>query len=165
MSSGIFWFQTRPADQYQWKISKRFNLNPCMMMSSNGDIFRITGLLCAEFTGLRPVTRSFDIFLDLCLNKRLSKQLWGSWFKTPSCALWTQLFADIHVQWRLFMQSLFDISFCYLTTATMGWRFKSSILDKMATALADDILKCIFFNENNRMPIRVQFTINQYWFS
>ena len=64
MSSGIFWFQTRTADGYQWKISKRYNLNPCMMMSSNGDIFRVTGLLCAEFTGPRPVTRSFDIFLD-----------------------------------------------------------------------------------------------------
>ena len=25
----------------------------------------------------RPVTRSFDVFFDLRLNKRLSKQLWG----------------------------------------------------------------------------------------
>ena len=25
----------------------------------------------------RPVTRSFDVFFDLCPNKRLSKQLWG----------------------------------------------------------------------------------------
>ena len=26
-----------------------------------------------EFPAQRPVTRSFDVFLDLCLNKRLSK--------------------------------------------------------------------------------------------
>ena len=36
----------------------------------------------------RPVTRSFDIFFDLRLNKRLSKQSWGWWFETPSGPLW-----------------------------------------------------------------------------
>ena len=52
--------------------------------------FRVTGPLCGEFTGpgefpaQRPVTRSFDVFFDLRLNKRLSKQPWGWWFETPS---------------------------------------------------------------------------------
>ena len=32
----------------------------------------------------RPVTRSFDVFFDLRLNKRLRKQSWGWWFETPS---------------------------------------------------------------------------------
>ena len=36
----------------------------------------------------RPVTGSFDIFFDLCLNKRLSKHSWGWWFETLSCPLW-----------------------------------------------------------------------------
>ena len=51
-----------------------------MMTSSNGSIFRVTGPLCGEFTGpgefptQRPVTRSIDVFFDLRLNKRLSKQ-------------------------------------------------------------------------------------------
>ena len=64
----------------------------CMMTSSNGNIFRITGPLCGEFTGefptQRPVTRNFDIFFDLRLNKHLSKQPWGWWFETPSWSLW-----------------------------------------------------------------------------
>ena len=65
-----------------------------MMTSSNGNICRVTGHLCGEFTGhrwipaQRPVTRSFDVFFDLCLNKQLSKQSWGWWFWTPSCPLW-----------------------------------------------------------------------------
>ena len=51
-----------------------------MMTSSNGHIFRVTDPLCGEFTGpgefptQRPVTRSFDVYFDLRLNKRLSKQ-------------------------------------------------------------------------------------------
>ena len=63
------------------------------MTSSNGNIFRVTGPLCGEFTGpgefptQRPVTRSFGVFFDLRLNKRLSKQLWGWWFETPSWSL------------------------------------------------------------------------------
>ena len=67
-----------------------------MMTSSNGNIFRVTGPLCGEFTGpgefptQRPVTRSFDVFFDLRLNKRLSKQPWGWWFETSSWSLWRQ---------------------------------------------------------------------------
>ena len=65
-----------------------------MMTSSNGNIFRVTGPLCGEFTGpgefptQRPVTRSFDVFFDLRLNKRLSKQPRGWWFETQSWSLW-----------------------------------------------------------------------------
>ena len=65
-----------------------------MMTSSNGNIFRVTGHLCGKFTGprwipaQRPVTRSFDVFFDLRLNKRLSKQPWGWWFETPAWSLW-----------------------------------------------------------------------------
>ena len=44
----------------------------------------VTGELLSQ----RPVTRSFDVFFDLCLNKRLSKQSWGWWFETPSRSLW-----------------------------------------------------------------------------
>ena len=43
-----------------------------------------------EFPSQRPVTRSFQVFFDLCLNKRLSKQSWGWWLKTPSRSLWRQ---------------------------------------------------------------------------
>ena len=60
--------------------------------SSNGNIFRVNGPLCGEFTGeipsQKPVTRSFDVFFDLCLNKQLSKQSEGWWFETPSGSLW-----------------------------------------------------------------------------
>ena len=40
-----------------------------------------------EFPSQRPVTRSFDVFFDMHLNKRLSKQSWGWWFETPSRSL------------------------------------------------------------------------------
>ena len=65
-----------------------------MMTSSNGNIFTFTGHLCGEFTGpgefpvQRPVTWSFDVFLDLRPNKRLSKQWWGWWFETLLRPLW-----------------------------------------------------------------------------
>ena len=41
-----------------------------------------------EFPTQRPVTRSFDVFFDLRLNKRLSTQLWGWWFETLTRSLW-----------------------------------------------------------------------------
>ena len=44
------------------------------MTSSNGNIFRVTGLKCGEFIGpgefptQRPVTRSFDVFSLICVR-------------------------------------------------------------------------------------------------
>ena len=88
-----------------YKIS---NLCPAssklMMTSSNGNIFRITCPLCREFTGpgelpaQRPVTQSFDVFFDLRLNKRLSKQPWDWWFEMPSWSLWRQCNVKIGVR-------------------------------------------------------------------
>ena len=43
-----------------------------------------------EFPAQRPVTRSFDVFFDLRLNERLSKQSRGWWFETQSHPLWRQ---------------------------------------------------------------------------
>ena len=91
-----------------------------MMTSSNGNIFRVTGPLCGEFTGpgefptQRPAMRSFDVFFDLRLNKWLSKQPWGWWFETPLWSLWRQrnvAFASL----RMF---LYTIIFCGIFTAT-----------------------------------------------
>ena len=41
-----------------------------------------------EFSAQRSVTRSFDVFFDLRLNKRLSNQSWGWWFEMLSRPLW-----------------------------------------------------------------------------
>ena len=48
-----------------------------------------------EFLAQRPVTRSFDVFFDLRVNKRLSKQSWGWWFETPWSSLWRHCNATI----------------------------------------------------------------------
>ena len=62
------------------------------MTSSNWNIFRVTGHLnspvSGEFPAQRPVTRSFDVFLDVRIIKRLSKHSWGWWFETLSHPLW-----------------------------------------------------------------------------
>ena len=49
-----------------------------------------------EFPAQRPVTRSSDVFFDLRLNKRLSKQSRGWWFETPSRSLWRHSNARWH---------------------------------------------------------------------
>ena len=65
-----------------------------MMTSSNGNIFRVTGPLCGEFTGPRwiPHTKASDVelwcFLWSTPNKWLSKQMQGWWFETHSPPLW-----------------------------------------------------------------------------
>ena len=49
-----------------------------------------------EFPSQRPVTRSVDVFFDLCLNKQLSEPSWGWWFGAPSRSLWRHCNANKH---------------------------------------------------------------------
>ena len=60
------------------------------------EIFSALLAICAgnspvtgEFLAQSPMTRSFGVFFDLHLNKRLSKQSWGWWFQTPLRPLWS----------------------------------------------------------------------------
>ena len=68
----------------------------CMMTSSNGTFSVLLAIsagnspVTGEFPAQRPVTRSFDVFFDLRLNKLLSKQSWGWWFETLLRPLWRQ---------------------------------------------------------------------------
>ena len=57
----------------------------------------VTGELPAQ----RSVTRSYDAFFDLRLNKRLSKESWGWWFETPSRPVWLHcntVYVPVYVQ-------------------------------------------------------------------
>ena len=54
-----------------------------------------------EFPWQRPVTRNFDDFFNLRLNKRLSKQSRRWWFETPSCSLWRHCNVTFRItQWQ-----------------------------------------------------------------
>ena len=52
-----------------------------------------------EFPMQRSVTRSFNVFFDLRLNKQLSKQSWGWWFAMPLHPLWQHC----NVEWHFTM--------------------------------------------------------------
>ena len=65
-ASNKMWFFLKYTYRLIWHL--------VMMKSLDGNIFRVTGHLCGEWTPrTRPVTRSFDVFFDLYLNKQLSK--------------------------------------------------------------------------------------------
>ena len=68
-----------------------------------------------EFPAQRPVTRSFDVFFDLRLNERLSKQSWGCWFATPQRPLWHHcndtdvMYSSMHQLQRRFNKTAVEI--------------------------------------------------------
>ena len=79
------WEIVRPHAEYERSTSWRHQM----------ETFSALVAICAgnsptsgEFPAQMPVTRSFGVFFDLCLNKRLRKQSWGWWFKTLSRQLW-----------------------------------------------------------------------------
>ena len=90
------------------------SVSDVMMTSSNGNIFRVTGHLCGEFTGPRwiPHTKASDaelwcLYFVLRPNKRLSKQSWGWWFETLSHPLWRH-------------RNVWQSRFIYYQTAPVG---------------------------------------------
>ena len=89
-----------------------------------------------EFPGQRPVTRSFDVFFDLRLNKRLSKQSWSGWLATLSRPLWCHCNALL-VHWTRFPTSWFVImistSTCKINSNYVFVEILFNILDHMST--------------------------------
>ena len=95
------------------------------------DIYAANSPVPGEFPTQRPVTRSFDVFFDLRLNKRLSKQSWGWWFETPIIApimtspLWNYLtpfysytvckWCNVPGKLKLRSQKTVKISYLYVT--------------------------------------------------
>ena len=63
-----------------------------------------------EFPTQGPVTRSFNVFFDLRLNTRLSKQPWGWWFETPAWSLWRHRNGNTVVSYG--KRTLGLVSFC-----------------------------------------------------
>ena len=69
----------------------------CAWWRHQMETFSALQALCAgnspvhgEFSAQRPVTRSFEVFFDLHLNKQLSEQSRSWRFETPSGSLWRQ---------------------------------------------------------------------------
>ena len=99
------------------------------MTPSNGNIFRVAGHLCGEFVGpgefptQRPVTQSFDVFLDLRPNKRLSKHSWGWWFEMPSCPLWRHCNDSYQTMrpWGTFHERVFPWHFKFNGKFVLAW--------------------------------------------
>ena len=96
---------------------KTLTCRPCTFVSHNdvikGNIFHVTGPLCGQFTSQHwiPRTKVTDTelwcFLDLRLNKRLSKQSWGCWSATTSHSLWRHCNVDGVTQWHTFVHRFF----------------------------------------------------------
>ena len=70
-----------------------------MMPSSNGNISALPALcegnpsVTRGFPSQRPVTRSFDVFFDLHLNKHSRRR----WFETPSRLLWRHCYVRVNL--------------------------------------------------------------------
>ena len=68
-----------------------------------------------EFPLQRPLTRSFDVFFDLRLSKRLSKHSWDWWFETLSRPLLRHCngISNCQISWSLEASKLgLDVSNC-----------------------------------------------------
>ena len=76
-----------------------------------------------EFPSQRPVTRSFDAFFDLRMNKQLSKQPWGWWFETASRSLWRHCNDYWQVKMTFYVSCLSArISCCTNSSVSSDWR-------------------------------------------
>ena len=71
-----------------WSMAESWWLHQMEILSALLRICAGNSPITGEFTVQRPVTRSFDVFFYLRLNKRSNKQSWGWWFETPSHPLW-----------------------------------------------------------------------------
>ena len=94
-----------------------------------------------EFPAQRPVTRSFDVFFDLRLNKPLSKQPRGWWFETPTWSLWRQCNATT------------GILLCY------NWLVYTGLFPRcfIIVNFIDDTTRNVLVNKNDSLSTILEF--------
>ena len=111
------------------------------------DTFSVLLAICAgnspvtgEFPMQRPVTRSFDVFFDLCL----SKQWWVWWFEMPLHPLWrhcdlqTNRWLDWPWIWRANPLGWgWVVNFCWILT--ISWHLIGWAVSMDCSWIADEI--------------------------
>ena len=125
-----------------------------MLTSSNGSIFRVTGPLWREFTWHwriplpKPVTRGFDVFFDLHLKKRLSKQSRRRWFEMSSHSLWRHCY----------------VSYVCLIVSTIIQYFGNSCHWSMTVVTTTALLAGVIFQiSRKRKSAHYKITYWVYW--
>ena len=149
------------------------------MTSSNGNIFRVTVPLWGEpsVTGgspsQRPVTRSFHVFFDFHLNKRLSKQSTRRWFENPSRSLWRHCNGNVMSEYLIctvdldddlsfsilsrYMYKLFDKTYIYVAELNIGYSISQEICTRFLLCCALLWLYIDWF------PISIRLTSLALW--
>ena len=120
-----------------------------MMTSSNVNIFRVTGTLREEFISQRPVARRFDVFSDLRLNKRLSKQSRRRWFETSSRTSWCHCNDTCALNQILICTLVTGPFFCVLYAQRAQMHFK----DILKTSLQDWSSRRVWRLKNVNRPV------------
>ena len=120
-------------------------------MEKNSTLLAIcarNSLVTGEFPAQRPVTRSFNVFFDLRLNGRFSKQSRGWWFETPSRPLWRQ--SNYQAQCWLLTDN--DISHGIFSKYSVGLIYifyeQTSALKMVAKTKYDDVMTWIRFQNH-----------------
>ena len=144
---GIIYLQRRPL------YENRAQIHPPVLSIWRHQMKTFSALLaiCAgnspvpgEFPTQRPVTRSFDVFFHLRLNKRLSKQWWGWWFETLSGPLWR------HCNGTLMIVTFWMLSRSELDTEHSGYLYLMVIVTRNKPTIS--WLSCVFRSPWSKLP-------------
>ena len=106
-----------------------------------------------EYPTQRPVTRSFDVFFDLPLNKLVSKHSWGWWFGTLSGPLWRH-------------NNVSTICCSWISTIDFGVAMLFVTLSVNVTFESNCDHRIMIDNRtSNASIVRILRIVEQYWFS
>ena len=103
-----------------------------------------------DFPAQRPVTRSFDVFFDLRLNKRLSKQSWGRWFDRLSHPLWRH--CNEQTPNRSCLRASYVVSIVRSESITIRYSLQYSMQWQLILDRVIKISNCTMLNATQRCP-------------
>ena len=99
-----------------------------------------------EYPAQRPVTRSFDVFFDLCLDGRLSKHSWGWWLETQSRPLWRHSNEDnasIRISYSVYRGRVLFIVIQHMKIILIYMNFRSQTSPRQYFQQMDDAFSAI----------------------
>ena len=139
------------------KLKKTYSIGCLVHMQRRRTMMTLL-TLCAgnspvtgKFPVQMPVTRSFDAFFGLHLNKRLSKQSWGWWFETPYRSLWRH-WNEYITNMNIELKNVFQVSSWNNGMRCMSWYVLScNCIESLCTywlilLLSSTFFHCVLFN-------------------
>ena len=133
------------------------------MTPSNGNIFRVAGLSCGDFTRHRWIPRmqasDAELLYFLWSAHEPTVEQWCRWFETPSRSLWRHCNGKQHINYNLVRRQRTKVIHCNI----LAYEYVSDMFITSPVLYVDNVMQASIFKPwQARYLLQHELAINKW---